>query len=133
MLRVNAGVSVPVSGEPLHVKAVFEKGDAREFGLNVLGYELSYNSLLGEFSTIQGEKSIKTNYVNPGSEEFIIEAIVDKNILEVFVNGGELYYAMPFNGDKSKVVEVFIKGRGNSSKALLKKLEVHELNSIWKE
>jgi len=133
MLRVNAGVSVPVSGEPLHVKAVFEKGDAREFGLNVLGYELSYNSLLGEFSTIQGEKSIKTNYVNPGSEEFIIEAIVDKNILEVFVNGGELYYAMPFNEDKSKVVEVFIKGRGNSSKALLKKLEVHELNSIWKE
>lgn len=71
------------------------------FGLNVLGYELSYNDLLGELITLLKAPANVTNYVKPDTENFKIEAIVDKNILEVFVNDGEMYYAMPFDGPKT--------------------------------
>jgi fructan beta-fructosidase len=131
IIRSNAGLTVPVSGEAIHVVAEFEKGDATQFGLNVLGYELSYNDLMGEFTTALDARLTNTNYVRPGTENFKIEAIVDKNMLEVFVNDGELYYAVPFDADKNGKIDVFVKGRGTDRKALVKRMEVHELRSIW--
>jgi len=131
MIRLDNGVSLNVHSDAVHVIAEFEKGDATTFGISVHGYELSYDHLLGEFLAMHGETNGKTNYVNPDSETFKIEAIVDKNILEVFVNDGELYYVLPFDKVKNNQVDAFIKGRGNDRKALLKKLEVHELASIW--
>ncbi|MFT4022733.1 MAG: hypothetical protein QM664_02985, partial [Flavihumibacter sp.] len=131
MLRSDNGVSLPVNNDAVHVKAVFEKGDATGFGIRVHGYELSYDHLLGEFSTIHGSTNTKTTYANPDADIFSIEAIVDKNVLEVFVNDGELYYVLSFDGQKDNKVDVFIKGRGATRKTLLKKLEVHELVSAW--
>ena len=116
---------------PLHVIAEFEKGDGTQFGLNIQGFELSYNDLLGEFSIPSDTIRTTTVYSKPNSEFFKIEAIVDKNIIEVFVNDGELYYAVPFNSTKNGKVDVFIKGWGDTRKSILKKLEVHELKSIW--
>lgn len=132
MIRLDDSLSLDVRNDAVHVKAEFEKGDATVFGISVHGYELSFDQLLGEFSTI-GETATKTNYVNPDSELFKIEAIVDKNILEVFVNDGELYYVLPFDSAKNNKVNVFIKGRGVNRKALLKNLQIHELKSIWLE
>jgi hypothetical protein len=72
-----------------------------------------------------------------GSDIFKIEAIVDKNILELFVNDGELYYVTAFNGKKIPKIEasVPVNNRGpfgrQNQKFILKKLEVNELNSIW--
>ena len=60
-----------------------------------------------------------------------IEVIVDKNIVEFFVNDGEVYYAAPFNEEKTEKVEASVKGRGGDRKSILTKLEVHELKSIW--
>jgi hypothetical protein len=136
-----------VSGDALHVKAVFEKGDAT-FGLNVLGYEIVYNDLLGEFTTALNPKHnttpagpqaifsgpaippITTTIYYSDPEKFTLEVIVDKNIIEIFVNDGELYFAAPYDGAKTSIVEAFVKGRGNR-KSILQKLDVHELKSIW--
>lgn len=143
-------VQVRVQGDPVHVVAEFEKGDAT-FGLNVLGYELVYNDLLGEFTTAvnpnhnsapEGPRVIfsgpaitpitTTVYSKPGTEIFKLEVIIDKNIAEVFVNDGELYFAAPYEGEKTGIVEAFVRARGDR-KSILKRLDVHELNSIWKD
>ena len=66
---------------------------------------------------------------------------MDKNILEFFVNDGELYYVTAFKGKKTNKIEALVSGgRGpggpgfgsGNRKFILKKLEVNELNSIWK-
>lgn len=143
-------VQVRVQGDPVHVVAEFEKGDAT-FGLNVLGYELVYNDLLGEFTTAvnpnhnsgaEGPRAIfsgpsitpltTTVYSKPGTEIFKLEVIVDKNIVEVFVNDGERYFAAPYDGTKTGIVEAFARGRGER-KSILKRLDVHELKSVWND
>ena len=72
-----------------------------------------------------------------------IEVIRDKNILEVYVNDGELYYVTEITGINTNKVEALVSvptgvgfGGGGAAtvatrKFIVKKLEVHELNSIW--
>lgn len=147
ILKPETPVQIKVSGDALHVKAVFEKGDAT-FGLNVLGYEIVYNDLLGQFTTALNPKHnstpagpqaifsgpaippITTTIYYSDPEKFTVEVIVDKNIIEIFVNNGELYFAAPYDGNKTDLVEAFVKGRGNR-KSILTQLEIHELKSIW--
>jgi sucrose-6-phosphate hydrolase SacC (GH32 family) len=143
ILKADDGASVTVNGDPVHVIAYFEKGDAH-FALNVLGFEISYHDLLGELTTTFNNKSSKgnppaspstvattTSYVKPHEETMKIEVIVDRNIVEFFINDGEIYYAAPFSDKKTKTVEAYVKGRGQDRKSILKKMEVHELTSIW--
>ena len=132
IIKTNSGLNIPVSEDALHVIAEFEKGDATELGLNILGCNLSYNDLIGEFKIILEAPGIITNYIKPQTEILKIEAIIDKNIIEVFVNDGELYYVLPFDGEKNGKIDVFIKGGGSDRKTILKKIDVYELNSIWK-
>jgi fructan beta-fructosidase len=131
VIKQKDSVSIAVKGDALHVVAEFEKGDAIPFGLNILGYEIAYNDLVGELTTSFKDVHSNTKYPTPGNDLFRIEAIVDKNILEVYINNGELYYTMPFDGAKSGKVDVFVKGFGSQAKSVLKKIEVHELHSIW--
>ncbi|HEX6227274.1 MAG TPA: DUF4980 domain-containing protein [Chryseolinea sp.] len=146
VLKANEAAGVTVGDNPVHVIAYFEKGDA-QFALNVRGFEISYHDLLGELTTtINNGKSVAppsgpfpppstalttTNYVKPNDEKMKIEVIVDKNIVEFFVNDGEVYYAAPFNEEKTEKVEASVKGRGGDRKSILTKLEVHELKSMW--
>lgn len=150
ILEGSKPVQVKVDEGPLHVIAEVEKGDAT-FGLNVLGYELVYNDLLGEFTTAVNRNHngappdrqaifsraaitpiTTTNYVKPDTEIFKIEVIVDKNIVEVFVNDGELYFAAPFEGEKTGIVEAFVRARGER-RSVLKRLDVHQLHSVWSD
>ena len=133
LLKPNENLTVPVGDVPLHIIAEFEKGDATPFGLSILGYEIEYNDLLGLFSTNSKNKT-SHEYVKPGVEIFKIEAIVDKNILEVFINDGELYYAAPFDVEKKTgTVNAYIRARGGDRKSLVKKLEIYDLKSIWNQ
>lgn len=147
VVKGESPVQAKVNGDAVHVRATFEKGDAT-FGLNVLGYEITYNDLLGQVttalnpnhnSTPAGPQAIFSGPAIPpittttyysASELFTFEIIVDKNIVEIFVNDGNLYFAAPFDAKKTDLVEAFTKGRGNR-KSILQKIEVHELNSIW--
>lgn len=112
------------TGDVVHVTAEFERGDSREFGLAINGYELSYNNLFNEFN--------KINYPVSPDSLFKIEVIVDKAIIEVFVNDGELYFVKQYNSvNAEKSIHAFAKGVEEGRKSILKKLEVHELKPVW--
>ena len=132
IIKSNTGISVDVkNNQAVHVIAEFEKGDAIPFGLNILGAEILFNDLVGQITVTADSVPIKTVYSKAETELFKIEAIADKNMLEVFVNDGELYYSVPFNQKKNSKVEVLVKDRSETRKSLIKKFEVHELKSIW--
>jgi fructan beta-fructosidase len=153
IVTTEAPVSIPVDPKsPIHVIAEFERGNA-PITLSVLGYEFRYDNEW-EFSTTPLPQkdaqatvpagpfaaptaSSPVRYVSKG-DKLKIEVIADKNILEVFINNGELYYVMEFNGNKTGKIEASIKatrsGGGQQAPArkfIVNKLEVHELNSIW--
>lgn len=134
---------------PLHVIAEFEQGDA-PLSLSIAGYEFRYDNEW-QFSAVPPStaptplSNIANNtpvrYIST-KDIFKIEAILDKNILEVFVNDGELYYVTEFKGTNSGKVEALVslpvRGAGGGGPAtssprrfIVKRLEVHELNSIW--
>jgi len=152
VIQSGQNASIAVSGDsPIHVVAEFERGDA-PITLNILGYELKYDNEWIFTTTAPAVEKYKSEapagpfrasveaapvtYV-AGSDILKIEAIVDKNILELYVNDGELYYVTAFDGKKIPKIEAFVPdntrgsfGRQNQ-KFILKKLEVNELNSIW--
>ena len=130
LIKSNEPLTAVVEEGPVHVIVEIEKGDAIPFGLNILGYEIEYNDLLGVVSTNAKTKS-SFEYIKLDTEIFKIEAIVDKNIIEVFINDGEMYYAAPFDIEKTKKIEVYVKGRSGDRKAIVKKMDVHQLKSIW--
>lgn len=157
VITAKGAVSIHVNPDsPIHIKAEFEKGDA-PLSLNIMGYELRYDNewqftalppppLTGTITKANGhETSVQSagitsiKYVKSDTNIFKIEAILDKNMLEVYVNDGELYYVTEFKGAKTGKVEAAIttaiRGatgfEGDTHKFILKKLEVHELNSIW--
>lgn len=112
-------------GDTFHILAEFETGDAHEFGLNINGYELSFNQLIGRFNN--------DHYSNLDSEIFKIEVIIDKTLMEIFINDGELYYVDSFNPQrKNQKIEAFVRGP-SETKSILKSLKIHELSSIWKK
>ncbi|HZY79066.1 MAG TPA: hypothetical protein VFE50_06045 [Cyclobacteriaceae bacterium] len=141
-------VVVEPNGRAFHVIANIERGDA-PISLNVNGYELKFDNEW-VFSTASNEEvkptqapagpfpppsaSVPVTYV-PSGDNLKLEVIMDGNTLEAFVNDGELYYVTAFNGQPTGKVELGIAGSGNRSrvtrKFILKKLEVHELSSIW--
>jgi fructan beta-fructosidase len=146
----SAGLSVDAT-KPLHIVAEIERGNAAVV-FNIMGYELKYDNEW-IFSAIPPETgspqanepagpfpkpaaSSPVTYVTT-SDIFRIEAIVDKNILEFFINDGELYFVTAFNGKKTTRVEASVpqgsmgQMPGNKSLYLLKKMEVNELKSIW--
>ncbi|MDR8393410.1 glycoside hydrolase family 32 protein [Aliifodinibius sp. S!AR15-10] len=114
-------ISSPIRGDQQHIIAEFDKGDATQFGINVNGYELTYDILRSKLND--------TFY--PIEENLKLELIVDRMGIEVFVNDGELYYVEEYNSvDTEQFVNIFARGRGNPT-LLVKNFEVHELSSIW--
>jgi len=145
-----AGISVN-KDTPVHIIAEIERGDA-PITFNILGYELKFDNEWTFSTSAADNEAVKieapagpfplpttatsVTYV-PNSQIFKIEAIVDKNILEFFVNDGELYYVTALNGEKTDRIEASIPANQNNRngirKFIVKKLEVSELKSIWKD
>lgn len=136
---------------PLHLIAEFERGDAPII-LDILGYQLKYDNEW-EFSTVAPDSketkeidpagpfsapTVAAPIIYPWTEDiFKIEAIVDKNILEIFINDGEIYYVTNFSGEKKRGIEAVVQssrrpmGPSIERKFIVRKLEVNELKSIW--
>lgn len=114
-------ISSPLRGDQLHIIVELDKGEATSFGMNINGYELTYNQL----------RSTLNDTFYPIDKTLKLEVIVDRMGVEVFVNDGELYYVEEHNSvDTEQKVVVFSSGRGDS-KMLIKNFEVYELSSIW--
>jgi len=130
LVTTTEGVSISVNPDaPIHVIAEFEQGDA-PLSLNIMGYEFRYDNIW-TFTAIAppapgavtappapggfggGGAATANNttirYINTRAV-FKIEAIVDKNILEVFVNDGEVYFNSELRGPKTgKITSVIDK------------------------
>jgi fructan beta-fructosidase len=153
VVQSGQNASISVSGDnPIHVVAEFERGDS-PIMFNILGYELRYDNewiFATTAPVAEKEETVAPSEPFPAptaatpvtyvsrSDIFKIEAIVDKNILEFYINDGELYYVTVFNGDKIPKIEASVPGNNRqgpfaprNQKFILKTLEVHELNSIW--
>lgn len=110
----------------LHLKAKLEAQNAVNFGLNINGYKIEYNV---------AENTLNSLFVPLRNRQLDLEIIVDKTIVEVFVNGG-LYYWFA-NNDKADLDSFTIQFTRSStslnqySKTLVKNLEIHELKSVW--
>jgi fructan beta-fructosidase len=142
---------VETNAKALHVVASIERGDA-PISLNVMGFEFRFdNEWMVTTATNEEVKpttapagpfpppsaAVPVTYV-PSGNEIKFEVILDKNIMECFINDGELYYVTAFNGVPTGKVEVGVpgrsaQGRNSNRKFILKKLEVHELDGIWKK
>lgn len=110
----------------LHIKATFEIVNDHSFGLDINGYKIKYdvpkNQLNGHFLSLQ-------------NKQLQLEIIVDKTLVEVYANGGLIYWFDDYNeGDLDNFKISLIRSKSNlniDSKTLIKNLEIHELKSIW--
>lgn len=137
------------SNSPLHIITEIERGDG-PITLDILGYKLNFDNEWTFSTNAPDEANTQTVvpagpfpaptastpviYV-PEGNILKIEAIVDKNLLEFFINDGELYYVTAFNGTKTSEIVASITSSSSVRSAertfLVKKLDVRELNSIW--
>ncbi|HRP57233.1 glycoside hydrolase family 32 protein [Agriterribacter sp.] len=121
----NSAFVAAEKGEVLNIVAVFERGDSRQFGLSINGYEITYDN--------RNEHLNNITYPQEG-DILKMEVIVDKTIAEVFINDGELYFVKPLDAVNGKQeIKAFAKGLTENRKTILKKLEVHGLKSVWNE
>ena len=115
-----------ISSPLLHIKVKLEAHNAVNFGLNINGYKIEYNV---------AENTLNKVFVPLQNRQLDLEIIVDKTIVEVFVNGGMYYWFA--NNDKADLDNFIIQLTRSStplnqnSKTLVKNLEIHELKSAW--
>jgi fructan beta-fructosidase len=112
-----------VDGELLEVRAAFEVGHAAAFGLMVHGVVIAYDADGGALRC-EG-RSVP---LAPVDGEIRLQILVDRASIEIFCNDGRV--ALP--------IGVLLAGRPGTVSAFsqdgqtrLKRLEVHELRSIW--
>lgn len=116
-----------INNPMLHIKTTIEIDNSRFFGMNVNGYELKYDVATNTLNDV---------FIPLQNRQLELELIVDKTIIEVYVNGGRYYW---FYNNKDANAEdfslSFSKGGDplhKNPKTLVKYLEINELKSIWK-
>lgn len=110
----------------LHIKTTIEADNSRIFGMNINGYELKYDIATNTLNDV---------FIPLQNRRLELEVIVDKTVIEVYANGGRYYWFYNYTtGDLDNFNIRFIKGGDplhKTPKTLVKKLEIHELLSIW--
>ncbi|GAB1855458.1 glycoside hydrolase family 32 protein [Flavobacteriaceae bacterium MHTCC 0001] len=113
--------------QPLvHIKTIIEVDNSRFFGLNINGYKLQYDVATNTLNDV---------FIPLQNRQLEMEVIIDKTVIEVFVNGGRYYWFKNYvDGDLNNFNLRFIKGGdplNRTPKTIVKKLEIHELKSVW--
>jgi fructan beta-fructosidase len=110
MVTKNNSVRVTANRDAaMHVVAEFERGNA-PIVVKIFGYEIRFDNEW-MLATIPPEGSEQRSIQEPvtyasTSPIFKLEAIVDKNILEIFINDGEVYYVTPLSTMQNGSIEV---------------------------
>ena len=105
------------------ISAVFEPGNAAEFGMTVGGLTITYNTAAKELRCED-----KTAPLSPSDGKIKLRLLVDRLSVEIFANEGRVYMPMRHVLDKEAGgVSVFAKG----GKAVLSGVTAHEISSIW--
>ena len=113
--------TVAVSGELFEIRAEFAVGDARAVGLDVGGNRVVYDA---------AGKKLNGAPMAPVDGKVAMQIIVDRPMIEICGNDGAVYITSGRGkrGDVS-AVKAFAEG----GKARLVRLDVFELESIWKK
>jgi len=94
--------------------------------MNINGYELKYDIATNTLNDV---------FIPLQNRRLELEVIVDKTVIEVYANGGRYYWFYNYpTGDLDNFNIRFIKGGDplhKNPRTLVKKLEIHELLSIW--
>jgi sucrose-6-phosphate hydrolase SacC (GH32 family) len=112
-----------LSGELFHIKAQITVGTAKRFGFVIRGTEVLCDMDKGQLSC--GDKTAPLTAIDG---KLYLELVVDRNSIEIYANGGEVY--MPMGGilpAENKTLSMFSRdGLTN-----IDSLEVWKLKSIW--
>jgi fructan beta-fructosidase len=110
----------------LHIKTTIKAENARQFGLNINGYKISYDVATNTLNDV---------FVPLKDRELELEIIVDKTLIEIYVNGGLYYWFANNNEGNLDNFKLQFEKRKNElnqdPKTMVKSLEIHELKSIW--
>ncbi len=113
--------TVAVSGELFEIRAEFALGQAKTVGLDIGGNRVTYD--------VAGKK-LNGAEMKPIDGKVSMQVIVDRPMIEICGNDGRVYITSG-RGKRGDVSAV--KAFADGGKARLLKLEVNELNSIWKK
>ncbi|MHC4084761.1 MAG: sialate O-acetylesterase [Planctomycetota bacterium] len=110
-----------VSGDIFDVTATFAQEDAKVLGLDIGGNRIEYNAAEGRLQDAP---------LKPVDGKVTIRVLIDRPMMEIIGNHGRVYITRPRQkkGDV-KTVEAFAVG----GTARLVKIEVNQLESIWKK
>jgi len=113
--------SVAVSGELFEIRAEFDVGQARAVGLDIGGNRVAYD--------VPGNK-LNGAAMKPLDGKVSMQVIVDRPMIEICAGDGRVYITSGRGkrGDVS-AISAFAEG----GKAKLIRLDVYELESIWKK
>jgi fructan beta-fructosidase len=110
----------------LHIKTKLEIENGREFGMNINGYKIGYNVATNR---------LNNTFLPLQNKQLDLDIIVDKTLIEVYANGGLVYWFANNNGKRNDFnISMFTAPNDElnpNPKTLIKSLEIHELKSIW--
>lgn len=113
-----------IAGELFHIKGVFMVNPDSEFGFKIHGTDIVYNAATKELSCMDLKAPVETV-----DGRIYLEILVDRNIIEIFCNYGEVY--MPIARDLTKDYGLeFISNKGTT---IAPALQVFDLKSIWEQ
>jgi len=132
-LVVKSGAVLPGSlqDELYHMIATFNinKVTAKEFGLNLRGFEIRYNVHTGIIKAFRpSDKATSEVKVLPDRGRLQMEVLLDRASVEIFVNGGEVPMAFFYIPDDKDNRITLISDGGD---AFLESFDVFTLKSIW--
>ena len=113
-----------ISGDLFEIHADISVGKSEEFGFNIRGIPVVYNSAKQTLTCQDDSAPMK-----PKNGRIRLRILVDRASIEIFGNDGRMY--MPIGvipPDDNTSLEVFTKG----SAVRINSLDVYELKSIWK-
>ncbi len=110
---------IDTADQMFDIRAAFDIGSAEQAGLQI-----------GSERVIYDAKSHKLDQadMNPVNGQVTIRVLVDRPMIEIIGNDGRVYITKPRNPGEVSAIQAFATG----GDAKLIKLEVHELNSIWR-
>lgn len=118
-VRPGENVVLPTAGELFDIRAEFEVGQAKSFGLNIAGRKITYNAADGKLEGMP---------LKPVNGKVRMQVLVDRSSIEVCGNDGRVCQTNGFRGSGNIAsVEAFSDG----GEAKLTSLEVCELKSAW--
>ena len=132
-LTVNPGDN-PMSslkGELYHIVSEFvvDKNTAEEFGFNLRGFEVFYNTKTNMIRARRPTDNVVSEVkLMPEKGKIRMEILLDRASVEIFANNGEVpmsFFYLPDDGNRSLSV---VCKEGN---VLLNSMDVYELGSIW--